>query len=85
MGNQDVRYDNYLSDLNDNASLDIKAVNLLNDIDYIDILNDLSIDSKYFDETTFVNARSPNKVSVLSINLQSLQAKYTEFKRTVHN
>lgn len=75
--------------MNDNDSLDIRFIdsnNLDNDPSYLDILNDCEINSLYYSEESFVNSFSnSSKIIVLSCNIQSLHAKFTELNILLDN
>ena len=75
--------------MNDNDSLDIRYIdsnNLDNDPSYLDILNDCEINSLYYSEESFVNSFSnSSKIIVLSCNIQSLHAKFTELNILLDN
>ena len=69
-----------LDELNSKDNLCLHALNLISDLPYIDILTELDIRSSYVDETTFSNSFSNNKnITMMSLNIQSIAAKYLEF------
>ena len=84
MGNQGGV--SYLDELNNNDSFDLRSLNLINDLPYLDLIELLDINSKYYDETQFVSSFSdPSKVVIMSCNICSIQSKFLEFNNLLDN
>ena len=74
----------YLEELNNNVNRDIRTFNLLNDIPYLDVLEDLDLNCRYYDESTYCNTFSSSKnISIFSLNIQSLAAKFLPFTNLI--
>ena len=77
---------NLANDLNLNDNRDIRTFNYLASIPYVDILNDIELDCRYYDEKPFINSFSNNNnICILSLNIQSLQSKFTPFTNLIDN
>lgn len=76
----------YMCDLNSRDSHDIRSFDRLSSIPYIDILNDLELDCSFMDEKTFVNSFSnSNNIKIISLNIQSIVAKFSQLKNFLIN
>ena len=69
-----------LVELNSNNNYDLRHIGLVSDSEYLDILNDLDINSIYYDEDSYIGSFSnSNKIILMSLNICSIQSKFTEF------
>ena len=74
----------YACELNNRDSHDIRSFDRINDIPYIEVLNDLELDCAYYDETSYINSFSNNEnVTIISLNIQSVQAKFLELNNLI--
>ena len=74
-----VNPDNDLNELNNNQDLNWLSNNFRNNI-FSDILKDLNITSKYFNEESFIASISNKEFVCLSLNACSLPANIEEIK-----
>lgn len=73
-----------LNELNSDVRLDLKTLNVINDLPYLDLLDEISVSCVYYDETSYVRSFSnSNKIIIMSCNIQSISAKFVEFNNLI--
>ena len=68
-----------LVELNNNFNYDLKSLKLMNDLPYLDLLDEISVSNDYLDETKFISSFSnSNKIIIMSCNICSIASKFIE-------
>lgn len=76
----------YALELNSNDTKDIRSYNISNDIPYVEFLNDIDLNCAYYDEKSYVDSfSSSNNILIFSLNICSLQSKYTPLINLIDN